>query len=54
MVTPSPLLEGELEESTQATSNERQLEERMQVQKCKTPLTTNDMIVTYRVQLVIA
>jgi hypothetical protein len=51
--TPSPLFEGELEESTQATSNKRQLEERTQVQKCKTPLTTNDMIVTYWAQLMI-
>jgi hypothetical protein len=54
MVTPSPLLEGESEESTQVTSNKQQLEECTQVWKCKTPPTTNDMIVTYQAQLVIA
>jgi DNA-binding GntR family transcriptional regulator len=52
--TPSPLFEGELEESMQATSDKLQLEERTQVWKCKTPPTTNDVIVTYQAQLMIA
>jgi len=53
LVTPSPLFEGESEESTQATNNEQQLEECMQVQKCKIPPTTDNVIVAYQAQLVI-